>query len=32
MSYHVSTGVIEISCNECGGYICDVLVAPAAVQ
>ncbi|HSS25168.1 MAG TPA: hypothetical protein VLL82_12405 [Mycobacterium sp.] len=32
MSYHVFTGVIQISCNECGGYICDVLVAPAEVQ
>lgn len=30
--YHITTGILQITCNECGGYICDVLVAPAAVQ
>lgn len=29
--YHVQTGELQITCNECGGYICDILVAPAAV-
>lgn len=32
ISYHLTTGVLGVGCNECGGFICEVLVAPSEVQ